>query len=297
MPPGRWGAAKADHPNVIGPALGTRYFEIKWTDPQVGGPENVNLRKAILQAINRQEISDAVYDGTNPAATSVIPPGIPGSTDGICEYCVYDLDAAKEHLAAWKAAGNEQTEPIKIQLNADAGHEPVVNIMIDNLREAGIEAVADPRPGETYFSDLSDGACVICRAGWYADYPTADNFTYDLFHTDAIGGNNHGFYSTPEFDALIDEAKRTTDADAAARAVPGRRGHPPQPGRRRAAVPVLRPRLRLLGRPGEVPGQQARPHPVGAGGLQGLGGPIPTTKHGLGGRCGAPRDSSEDTAP
>ncbi len=216
IPAGRWGAAKADHPNVIGPALGTRFFEISWTDPQVGGPENVDLRKAILQAINRQEISEAVYDGTNPVATSLIPPGVPGSTEGICEYCVYDLDAAKGHLAAWKAAGNEQPEPIRIQLNADAGHEPVVNIIVDNLRQAGIEAVADPRPGETYFSDLADGACVICRSGWYADYPTADNFTYDLFHTDAVGGNNHGAYSNPAFDAKIDEAKRTTDEAAAA---------------------------------------------------------------------------------
>ena len=32
-------------------------------------------------------------------------------------------------------------------------------------------------------------------------------------HTDAIGGNNHGFYSNPEFDELVDEAKQETDAD------------------------------------------------------------------------------------
>lgn len=218
IPPGRWGAAEADHPNTIRQVLGTRYFEIKWDHPVVGGPENVELRKAIFLAINRQEISDAVYDGTNAVATSVIPPGIPGFTEDICEFCRYDLEEAKEHLAAWKAAGNEQTEPIKIQLNADAGHEPVVNVIIDNLREAGIEAVADPYPGETYFSQLADGACVICRSGWYADYPTADNFTYDLFHSDAIGGNNHGFYSNEEFDALIDQAKSTTDQDEAEQA-------------------------------------------------------------------------------
>ena len=37
---------------------------------------------------------------------------------------------------------------------------------------------------------------------------------YDLFDTDAIGGNNHGFYSNPEFDALVDQAKAETDAEA-----------------------------------------------------------------------------------
>jgi ABC-type oligopeptide transport system substrate-binding subunit len=90
-----------------------------------------------------------------------------------------------------------------------------VQIIVDNLAAVGIQAEAEPLPSETYFSQLADGACVICRSGWYADYPTYDNFTYDLFHSDAIGGNNHGFYSNPEFDALIDEAKQTVDLEAA----------------------------------------------------------------------------------
>src|SRR3546814_1984680 len=66
--------------------------------------------------------------------------------------------------------------------------------------------------GETYFSDLAAGACVFCRSGWIADYPAYDNFMYDLFHTDAPDGNNYGF-SNPEFDALVEEGKRTPDKD------------------------------------------------------------------------------------
>jgi ABC-type oligopeptide transport system substrate-binding subunit len=215
IPPGRWGEASENHPNTIRQALGTRYFEVKWDHPVVGGPENVKLRQAIMQAIDREQISEAVYDGTNPVATSLIPPGIPGSEEGICEFCTYDPEAAAAAFEEWQAEGNSLDEPIKIQLNADAGHEPVVQVIIDSLDAVGIEAVAEPFPGETYFSQLADGACVICRSGWYADYPTADNFTYDLFHSDAIGGNNHGFYSNTEFDALIDEAKQTTDLEAA----------------------------------------------------------------------------------
>ncbi|MET0903372.1 MAG: ABC transporter substrate-binding protein, partial [Acidimicrobiales bacterium] len=177
IPPGRWGAAKEDHANTIRPALGTRYFEVKWTDPVVGGPENVKLREAISLAINRQEISDAIYDGTNPVATSIIPPGIPGSSEGICEFCKYDVEGAKAAFEEWKSAGHSLDAPIKIQLNSGAGHEPVVQVVIDNLSEVGIQAVADPYETETYFSQLPD-LCIVCRSGWYADYPTADNFTY-----------------------------------------------------------------------------------------------------------------------
>jgi len=209
--PGRWGDAKRDHQNTIVPALGTRYFEINWKNPIVGGPENVELRKAILLAVNREDINKAIYDGTAEIATSIIPPGIPGHTDGICEYCKYDPTAAKQHFETWKSQGHSLKGPIKIQLNANAGHEPVVQIVIDNLKAVGIDAVADPIDNTTYFSQLADGACVICRSGWYADYPTADNFTYDLFHTDAIGGNNHGFFSDKSFDDLVNQAKATTD--------------------------------------------------------------------------------------
>jgi oligopeptide transport system substrate-binding protein len=216
VPAGRWGDAKRDHQNTIEPALGTRYFEINEKDPTIGGPKNVKLREAIMLAINRGEISKAIYDGTNEVATSLIPPGIPGYTKGICKFCKYDPAGAKAALAEWKSAGNSQSGPLKIQLNANSGHEPVVQIIVDDLKAVGINAVADPLPSETYFSKLAEGACVMCRSGWYADYPTADNFTYDLFDTDAIGGNNHGFYSNPQFDSLISQAKATTDATKAA---------------------------------------------------------------------------------
>ena len=148
-------------------------------------------------------------------STGVTPPGIPGFAENLCDYCAYDPEAAQAAYDEWLAAGNEP-ETIPIQFPADAGHEPVVAIFVDNLAAIGIEAEADARIAETYFSELADGACVVCRAGWIADYPTYDNFMYDLFHTDSIGFNNYAGVSIPEFDALVDEAKQTIDPDAQA---------------------------------------------------------------------------------
>jgi ABC-type oligopeptide transport system substrate-binding subunit len=197
------------------PVLGIYFFGFNQENPIVGGEENKLLRQAISQAIDREEINDAVYEGTRTTATGITPPGIPGFEEGLCDYCAYDPEAAQEAYDEWQAAGNSLTEPLPIQLNADAGHEPVVQIIIDNLDAIGIPAVAEPIPSETYFGQLADGACVFCRFGWIADYPTYDNFTFDLFHTTALGGNNVG-YTNPEFDELLDEAKQTTDPDEAA---------------------------------------------------------------------------------
>jgi ABC-type transport system substrate-binding protein len=197
------------------PVLGIYYFQINQEDQRVGGEENLLLRQAISQAIDREEINEAVYEGTRTTATGITPPGIPGFEEGLCEFCEYDPEAAQTAYEEWQAAGNSLTEPLPIQFNADAGHEPVVQIIIDNLDAIGIPAVAEPIPSETYFGQLAEGACVICRAGWIADYPTYDNFMFDLFHTTALGGNNYG-YSDEGFDELLDEAKQTTDADEAA---------------------------------------------------------------------------------
>ena len=160
------------------------------------------------------------------------------------------------------------TEPIPIQFNADAGHEPVVAIMVDNLdghRHRGRRRAADR--GDVLQPSWPTVPASICRAGWFADYPTYDNFMFDLFHTDSIGGNNHGPYSNAEFDALIDEAQ----ADRRRRR--GRptlfqrgRGDPAQRGHRRRSRQLVPRRLRLRRRRRrQLPADQLRADPVGAG--------------------------------
>ena len=214
IPSGRVQEAQDNYATTLDVSiLGSYHFEIQATDPVVGGAKNKLLRQAISQAIDRGAINEAVYNGSRTTSTGITPEGIPGFKSGLCKFCAFDADAAKKALADWKAAGNSQASPIKVQFNAGAGHEDVVQIMVDNLAAVGIQAVATPMPTETYFSELSKGACQICRSGWFADYPTYDNFMFDLFHTNAIGGNNHGEYSNLKFDGLIDKAKATVDKD------------------------------------------------------------------------------------
>ncbi|HET9610712.1 MAG TPA: ABC transporter substrate-binding protein [Acidimicrobiales bacterium] len=214
FPAGRYQEAQDNYATTIEtPFLGAYYFQINDRDPRIGGEENLLLRQAISQAIDRDEINEAVYEGSRTTATGITPPGIPGMEEGLCDYCSYDPEAAEAAYQEWLDAGNELTEPLPIQLNAGFGHEPVVQIIIDNLDAIGIPAEAEPFDSETYFGQLAEGACVICRSGWLADYPTYDNFMYDLFSTDALDGNNYG-YSNSEFDDLIAQAKAETDEDA-----------------------------------------------------------------------------------
>ena len=86
-----------------------------------------------------------MYDGTRTNATGVTPEGIPGFEKGLCKYCSYDKQAAQDAFNKWKDQGGKLDQPIKVQLNPGAGHEDVVQIIIDNWPAIGIEATADPR--------------------------------------------------------------------------------------------------------------------------------------------------------
>jgi ABC-type oligopeptide transport system substrate-binding subunit len=217
VPPGRYKEAGDNYETTADTdIIGSYFFNFDMNDPVVGGANNKLLRQAISQAIDRESINKAAYDGIRTISTGITPKGIPGFEEGLCDYCAYDKDAAQKAFNDWKAAGNSQSGPIKVNFNTDAGQEPVAAIVVDNLKAIGIDAVADPLDGETYFSMLSDGACQFCRVGWYADYPIYDNFMFDLFHSSSIGGNNLGPYNSPRFDALVDEAKRTLDQERAA---------------------------------------------------------------------------------
>jgi oligopeptide transport system substrate-binding protein len=215
IPSGQFQTAKETYGTTMDVnILGSYYWDINENNPELGGEKNIKLRKAIMQAIDRDQINEAVYENSRVVADAVTPKGIPGFKEGLCDDCKYDPEAAQQAYDEWKADGNELTGPIQMQFNTGQNHDLVAAIMIDNLDAIGIPAEQAPIDQETYFTQLSEGACIVCRAGWYADYPTYDNFMYDLFHSDsADGGNNYSNYKNPDFDELVDQAKATTDAD------------------------------------------------------------------------------------
>jgi peptide/nickel transport system substrate-binding protein len=58
------------------------------------------IRQALSLAIDRQAINRALYHGTYTPATSLISPSFPGARSSACTYCAYDVQRAKDLLAA-----------------------------------------------------------------------------------------------------------------------------------------------------------------------------------------------------
>jgi len=213
IPPGQSKAAQAAYKNntVDDPNLGSYYFDLGDV-PSLAGDKNLELRRAISLAINRGEINDKVYEGTRQIAGGITPPGIPGYKKDLCKYCKYNVTQAKEHLKKYTDAGGKIPTDLTIQYNQGGGHDQVAQVVQANLKDnLGITAKLDPGT-EDYFREIAKpGACVICRSGWYADYPTYGNFMVDLFSKASIGGNNFARFNNPDFEAKIKAAQAETD--------------------------------------------------------------------------------------
>ncbi|QXC61720.1 peptide ABC transporter substrate-binding protein [Aquihabitans sp. G128] len=214
VPSGKYKDALAAYKNntVEDPNVGSYYFDFGEDDPQVGGPENVKLRQAISLAIDREEINTKVYEGTRQISTGIVPPGIPGFKADLSKYTKLDVKEAKKLYKEWQDAGNKLTKPIRIDFNEGGSHGDVAQIVQANLKDnLGIDADLGG-VAEDYFKVVAEpGGCQLCRAGWYADYPTYGNFMVDLFSKASIGANNFGRFENADFEKAIKAAQAETD--------------------------------------------------------------------------------------
>ena len=171
---------------------------------------NVDVRRALSMAINRQEITDQIFLGSQTPATGFVSPAVAGYRENTCgDNCKYDAAAAKELYT--KAGG-----PAKIQVtyNADGGHKAWVDAMCNQINKSlGVECTGT---GEPKFADLltkveKKDPVGLIRLGWVMDYPLMENYLGPLFATG--GSSNYYGYSNTAFDNLVKEgsAAKTTD--------------------------------------------------------------------------------------
>jgi oligopeptide transport system substrate-binding protein len=75
----------------------------------------------------------------------------------------------------------------------------------------GVEISVEQVPWEQFLRELNtpDTPYQMYQLGWIADYPDPQNFLEVLFHSES--SQNHGNYSNPELDALLDQARATQD--------------------------------------------------------------------------------------
>ena len=174
--------------------------------------DRTEVRKALAQAVNKQAIVDAVFQGLATPATNPIPPTM-WSYNKAIEDDKYNPAAAK---AALEAAGVKDLS-MKIwampvarpyMLNARRAAE----LIQSDFAAVGVNVEIVSYEWAEYLklskAEDRDGAVML---GWTGDNGDPDNFLHTLLGCAAVGGNNRAQWCNEEFDKIVNAAKVTVD--------------------------------------------------------------------------------------
>lgn len=190
-------------------SLLTTYLIMNMNEPLFA--DNIDLRKAINYAIDKQFVIDTAADGRGDIATSLPGPLVFGYSDKVKGYS-YDIEKAKQHLAA---AGYPNGEGLPtLVLSAQEQHKAVAESVQSSMQEAGIDVEIDIMERNAFLEDATMGNYQI---GIMSISLNADAAIYSncLASAHAEGGLNSSQLKDPHVDELfvkgageLDEKKR-----------------------------------------------------------------------------------------
>jgi oligopeptide transport system substrate-binding protein len=170
--------------------------------------DDPRVRRAISLSIDRDALADEVMQGTRVAATSLVPPPIPGSQTDACEHCRHDPEAARAEL--------EEADVIldELQLTHNRGrtHTAIAESMASDLEDAlGITVDLQGEDLQPFVLGVRRGEVPFFRLGWETGDPDPGAYLYPMFHSSQVGMDNLTRYADEEVDALLDEARASAD--------------------------------------------------------------------------------------
>ena len=178
-------------------------------DPQLKG--HPDLRKAISMAINRDEITDKIFNKSRVPATGWVSPVVDGYKADACgEPCVFDAAKAK---SAYQAAGGYKGT-IRLSVNGDGGHKDWAEAACNSIKNAiGLDCLVNITPDfKTLRNQIQGGELKgMFRNGWQMDYPSIENFLAPIFAKGADSNDTN--YDNPKFDAKLAEAAAAKTPD------------------------------------------------------------------------------------
>lgn len=183
---------------------------------------NVNLRRALFNAIDEQKEIDTVWQNDNEPMTSFTAPGV-SATDGtsfagkVGELYApsRDQEKAKEYLATALSELGCTVDELSAHLSIDCGDSAMsiaeASFYQEQWRQVlGIEVAVNSMITKQGSQNRKTGNYVMSITGWGPDYNDPNTFL-DLWVTD--GGNNQTGFSNERYDELIDLASKETDLE------------------------------------------------------------------------------------
>jgi ABC-type oligopeptide transport system substrate-binding subunit len=189
------------------PALGTYYYGFN-----LKNIPDVNQRRAMAFAIDRQSIIDNVAQADQIPATGMVPKGMPGFEVIEQNFLPTRADLAKAKQFLAKA--EDPKKEISLFYNDAPGHKEIAVAVQAMWKELGIDVTIKSQEWAQYLEFLGpppSDAVYVYRLGWIADYGDPMNFL-ELWTSKS--GNNNANFANPAYDRLIEQARNTPDDQA-----------------------------------------------------------------------------------
>ena len=168
--------------------------------------DNLNLRKAINYAIDREKILNTIYERRGRLASGPVP-DIIRKWDMQLRY-EYNPEKAQELIK------KELSEGITVNfyITADQEVTDIAEVIQSYISAAGIEVRIKQLEWSAYKEALNRGEADMFFISWWADYPDPENFLFPLFHSSNFGpAGNRTRYTNPQVDRLIEKGQMTMD--------------------------------------------------------------------------------------
>ena len=179
------------------------------------------VRQAANYAVNKQAIVENVLEGTAEVAAGPTPPAFAWAYNEDLQPYPYDPDRARELIAEAGAEGAELTFFVTEGGSGMLDPVPMGTAIQADLEAVGFDVAIETYEWNTFLGEVNpglEGKADMAEMAWMTNDP--DTLPFLALRTAAWpdeGGFNSGYYSNPEVDALLEQARVATDQDERAR--------------------------------------------------------------------------------
>lgn len=191
--------------------IGATYmYKLNTTDEIM---QNVNIRRALSLAINRQDLIDNVVKGEQTPALGAIAPTVKGFEKDRGYFADADYETAREYLQqGMEELGFDDASqlPVVIQTNDNDSHMAVAQYIQNEWnRELGVNATIETAEINVHFDSMNQLNYQIGRIGPTVDYNSAHAFL-EHYYASTSSQNRTG-WENADYQAILDKVTMIDD--------------------------------------------------------------------------------------
>ncbi|MAM63678.1 peptide ABC transporter substrate-binding protein [Maritimibacter sp. UBA3975] len=214
IPAGQYPQLKEEYPEEATsfPRLCNYYYTFNVSDSGPEAFQDVNVRRALAMAVDRNIITEKVMQGGQPPAYTFTPAAVAGfepPTLPWTEMSQAERDQMAKDLLAEAGYGPDNPLEFEMVYNTSEAHEKVA-VALSQLWKSklGVQATLANMEWKVFLEERGNQNFELARGAWCGDYNEASTFL-DLLDSDS--GYNDGKFSNERVDELLEQAKTSDD--------------------------------------------------------------------------------------